>query len=130
MKRLCVRGIVETEKGLAVIFRRKINGDKVTEYYVIPGGGVENTEDLEAALKRELQEELKEAECGDYELFVIQLAKINCDLECISDMNTPEEIVKSGKLNKLKRLLIDFSDENSDLRKSITGAKNITKMIN
>ena len=58
MKRICVRGIIETEKGLAVIFRRKIKGDKVTEYYVIPGGGVENTEDLESALKRELQEEL------------------------------------------------------------------------
>ena len=58
MKRVSVRGIVETEKGLAVIFRRKIKGDKKVEYYVIPGGGVENNEDLENALKRELQEEL------------------------------------------------------------------------
>lgn len=58
MKRVSVRGIVETEKGLAVIFRRKIKGDKKVEYYVIPGGGVENSEDLETALKRELEEEL------------------------------------------------------------------------
>jgi len=58
MKRISVRGIVVTEKGLAVIFRRKINGDNIKEYYVIPGGGVENTEDLEEALKRELKEEL------------------------------------------------------------------------
>ena len=58
MKRISVRGIVVTEKGLAVIFRRKIKGDNVTEYYVIPGGGVEIEEDLKLALKRELDEEL------------------------------------------------------------------------
>lgn len=58
MKRVSVRGIVETEKGLAVIYRRKLKGDKKVEYYVIPGGGVENSEDLETALKRELEEEL------------------------------------------------------------------------
>ena len=54
MKRICVRGIIKTEKGLSTIFRRK-NG---VEYYVIPGGGVENDENLEEALKRELREEL------------------------------------------------------------------------
>ena len=58
MKRVSVRGIVVIEKGLAVIFRRKINGDNIKEYYVIPGGGVEPKEDLELALKRELSEEL------------------------------------------------------------------------
>ena len=58
MKRVSVRGIIVTEKGLAVIFRRKINGDNIKEYYVIPGGGVEPTEDLKLALKRELNEEL------------------------------------------------------------------------
>ena len=57
MKRISVRGIIVTEKGLAVIFRRKIKGDNVTEYYVIPGG-VEIEEDLKLALKRELDEEL------------------------------------------------------------------------
>lgn len=54
MKRISVRGIIKTKKGLATIFRRK-NG---TEYYVIPGGGVDNNENLEDALKRELKEEL------------------------------------------------------------------------
>lgn len=54
MKRISVRGIIRTDKGLATIFRRK-NG---VEYYVIPGGGVENSENLEEALRRELREEL------------------------------------------------------------------------
>lgn len=58
MKRICVRGIVVKDNELAVIFRRKIKDGITTEYYVIPGGGVESTEDLEEALKRELQEEL------------------------------------------------------------------------
>lgn len=54
MKRICVRGLIVKEDGLSVIFRRK-NGE---EYYVIPGGGVEDNETLEEALKRELKEEL------------------------------------------------------------------------
>jgi len=58
MKRICVRGIVEKDNELAVIFRRKINNGETKEYYVIPGGGVEGTENLEEALKRELKEEL------------------------------------------------------------------------
>lgn len=58
MKRICVRSIVEKDNKLAVIFRRKINNGVVVEYYAIPGGGVEENEDLEEALKRELREEL------------------------------------------------------------------------
>lgn len=58
MKRICVRGIVLKDNKLAVIFRRKKKGDVLKEYYVIPGGGVEGEEDLETALKRELNEEL------------------------------------------------------------------------
>lgn len=58
MKRISVRGFVETEKGLAVIFRRRISDNNIQEYYAIPGGGVEKNENLEDALKRELKEEL------------------------------------------------------------------------
>lgn len=58
-----------------------------------------------------------------------QLEKINEDLESIGDMNTPEEVIKSGKLNKLKRWLSEFADENSEIRKALTGAKNILTVI-
>ena len=54
MESICVRGMIRRERGVWRIVRRK-NG---VEYYVIPGGGVENDENLEEALKRELREEL------------------------------------------------------------------------
>lgn len=58
MKKLRVRGIIPYQGGILVIKReREINNNKV-EYYVFPGGGVENGESLEEAMKRELQEEL------------------------------------------------------------------------
>lgn len=68
MKRVSARGLVVTEKGLAVIFRRKINENSVKEYYVIPGGGIEENEDIVEGLKRELKEEL------DIEVNVTSLA--------------------------------------------------------
>lgn len=83
MKRVSVRGIVVTEKGLAVIFRRKINGDNIKEYYVIPGGGVEPTEDLEIALKRELDEELNiEVNVKGLAFKIETDERIECFYEC------------------------------------------------
>ena len=58
MKRVSARGLVITDKGLAVIFRRKINEFGTKEHYVIPGGGIEKNEDIVGCLKRELKEEL------------------------------------------------------------------------
>ncbi len=58
MKRVSARGLVVTDKGLAVIFRRKINEQGTKEYYVVPGGGINEGEDIIEGLKRELKEEL------------------------------------------------------------------------
>lgn len=58
MKRISARGLIVTEKGLAVIFRRKITENETKEYYALPGGGVNENESLEECLKRELNEEL------------------------------------------------------------------------
>ena len=58
MKRISARGIVITDKGLAVIFRRKITDGVTKEYYVLPGGGINPGEEVIDGLKRELKEEL------------------------------------------------------------------------
>jgi ADP-ribose pyrophosphatase YjhB (NUDIX family) len=66
MKRVSARGLVVTDKGLAVIFRRKINEQGTKEYYVVPGGGINEGEDIIEGLKRELEEELDiEVEVND-----------------------------------------------------------------
>lgn len=58
-----------------------------------------------------------------------QLEKINKDLESINTMSTSEEVIKSGKLNKLKRWLIEFANEDSETRRVLAGAKNIITII-
>ena len=58
-----------------------------------------------------------------------QLEKIKKDLEGVKDIKTPEELVTSGKLNKLKRWLKSFSDEDNETRKALSGAKDIMVML-
>ena len=58
MKRICARGLIVTDDGLSVIFRRKITDGVKKEYYSIPGGGIEENESCIEGLKRELREEL------------------------------------------------------------------------
>lgn len=58
-KRISVRGIIIVNNEVYTIYRRRIKRDGITqEYYVIPGGGMENGENLQETLKRELKEEL------------------------------------------------------------------------
>lgn len=58
-KRISSRGIIIEDGYLYTMFRRKRNEDgTLKEYYVIPGGGVENNESLEETVIRELKEEL------------------------------------------------------------------------
>ena len=58
MKRESARAIIIENGKLLTIFRRKINelGER-TEYYVIPGGGINENETLEENVKREVKEE-------------------------------------------------------------------------
>ena len=57
-KRISARGIIFDGESLYTMFRRKKKENKeVKEYYVIPGGGVDDSEDLEQAVIRELKEE-------------------------------------------------------------------------
>lgn len=58
MKRISARAIIFEEDYFYTLFRRKIKEGRAHEYYSIPGGGVEENETLEDAVKRELKEEL------------------------------------------------------------------------
>ena len=67
-KRISARGIILEGDNLYTMFRRKKkeNG-KTKEYYVIPGGGVDEGEDFEKAVLRELKEEFSiDAEIEEY----------------------------------------------------------------
>ena len=57
-KRVSSRGIIIENDYVYFMFRRRIkeNG-KIKEYYVIPGGGINENETLEENVKREVKEE-------------------------------------------------------------------------
>ena len=57
-KRVSSRAIIIEDGKLLTMFRRKIKSDgTIKEYYVIPGGGLEENETLEENVIRELKEE-------------------------------------------------------------------------
>lgn len=57
-KRVSSRAIIIEDNKLLTMFRRKVKKDgSVKEYYVIPGGGLEENESLEENVIRELKEE-------------------------------------------------------------------------
>ncbi|MDD2627299.1 MAG: NUDIX domain-containing protein [Clostridia bacterium] len=58
MKRKRAAVIIQCESGIILIYRKKIVDDKLKEYYVIPGGGVDEGETIENAAIREIKEEI------------------------------------------------------------------------
>ena len=57
-KRVSSRGIIIEDGSVYAVFRRRIKDDgTVKEYYVIPGGGIEENETLEENVIREMKEE-------------------------------------------------------------------------
>ena len=57
-KRISSRSVIIENGKVLTMFRRKTKNGITEEYYVIPGGGIENGETLEENVKRELSEEL------------------------------------------------------------------------
>ena len=59
-KRVSWRGIIIENNSVYLKFRRRINDDGiVSEYYVIPGGGLDDNETLEENVIREMKEEFQ-----------------------------------------------------------------------
>lgn len=57
-KRVSSRGIIIEDDAVYAMFRRRIKDDgTIKEYYVIPGGGIEENETLEENVIREMKEE-------------------------------------------------------------------------
>ena len=62
MKRIRVAGLVEMENGYALMHRMNVKKKENSnapygEYYVFPGGGLEEGENLEEGVRREVLEE-------------------------------------------------------------------------
>ncbi len=58
-KRISSRGVIIENNNVYAIFRRKLKDDGTKkEYYVIPGGGINENETLEDNVIREMKEEL------------------------------------------------------------------------
>ena len=78
----------------------------------------------------ELQGELKGSDDNNWDDIKKQLETISNDLEIlIRESQSSEEVAKSGRLNKLKRLLTNLTDENSPQRKILSETKNIVLII-
>lgn len=71
-KRVSARGIIISCDKVYLMFRRRKNDDgSYREYYVVPGGGIDEGEDELEAVKRELKEE--------FSVDVNILGKVGCD---------------------------------------------------
>lgn len=90
-KRENARAIIIKDNELLTIFRRKNTKEGTKEYYVIPGGGVEDGETLADTVKRELQEELGiSIEVGNFLTQVISDTTISNFFECKILSGTPK----------------------------------------
>lgn len=90
-KRENARAIIIKDNELLTIFRRKNTKEGTKEYYVIPGGGVEDGETLADTVKRELQEELDiSIEVGNFLTQVISDTTISNFFECKILSGTPK----------------------------------------
>ena len=88
-KRVSARGIIIVDDKVYLMFRRRKNNDgSYREYYVVPGGGIDEGEDVLDAVKRELREE--------FSVLVNVLGKVGSDENDTSIANFYSLEITSG----------------------------------
>lgn len=75
---------------------------------------------------QELQDELSGNNNSDV---VTEIKEANKALECLEHVDSSAGVVKSGKLNRLKRLIEGFAREDGEYKKLLSGSKNIAKIV-
>lgn len=58
MKRICGRALIFIDDSIILLYRRRLENNKILEYYAIPGGTLEENETIEDCTIREINEEL------------------------------------------------------------------------
>ena len=76
----------------------------------------------------DLNEMLEELENAEEKELIEEIERANEALDCLEEIQSKEEIIKSGKLNKLKRFIEEFSDEEGKYKKIISGSKNLAQI--
>ncbi len=83
-KRVASRGIIFINNKVVLLKRIRKEGNRYLHYYAIPGGGVENNENLESACIREIKEEVnldvtinKYLGAEEYETGICHYFKVN-----------------------------------------------------
>lgn len=74
----------------------------------------------------ELSEELDTSENIE---IIKEITQANEALDSISEISDKHEILKTGKLNKLRRLIEGFASGNGEYNKLISGSKTIAKIV-
>lgn len=74
----------------------------------------------------ELYEEINS--CENKEI-IEEIDQTNQALNSISEIDDKHEILKTGKINKLRRLIEGFASENGEYNKLLSGSKNIAKIV-
>lgn len=130
-KRVSSRGIIIEGEYIYLMFRRRITDGIAREYYVIPGGGLDEGETLEENLIREMKEELSVFVTINGYLGRDESSDTIAHFFSCSKEGTPslggEELLKNSEANyyEIKKVLI--SDINNI---DVSGKEFITKAHN
>lgn len=115
--RVSSRAVIIENGKLLTMFRRKIKDGKTMEYFVIPGGGLEEGESLEENVIRELKEEMNIdikilGYLGYREDEKTKEHYFHCEIENGTPKLGGEELERMTNENYYEPIFVDVSDLN------------------